>query len=194
MILSTTTSSQNNTEPRLEPIENPNSLKLKLVYWLSELFLGKTPTPLKVLFARFPKGLGLSKKLADTEKKFTIDPKLKHLIKTYVATINGCGFCIDMGKASALKESFDSSIFDDLLRFEESNKYSEAEKSALAYADEATRNKHVTDDTFKRLQQHFSEQEIVQITLINALENFYNLTNTPMNISSDELCELWSSN
>ena len=181
-----------NSEPRLKPVENPSSLKLRLAYWSTKRSIGKVITPVKVYSARFPEGLGLSKKMVDTEEKFTLDLKLKHLIKTYVATINGCGFCIDIGKAHAQKKQLDSAIFDDLLRFEESTEYSDAEKAALAYADEATRNKHVADSTFERLQQYFSEREIIQITLINAIENFYNLTNAPLNIGSDELCELWS--
>jgi len=99
--------------PRLKPVENPKSLKLKLAYWFSKLFFGKVLTPMKVHYARFPEGLGLSKKLAGTEEKFTIDPKLNHLIKTYVATINGCGFCIDIGKASAQKKELEPHIFDE---------------------------------------------------------------------------------
>lgn len=193
MEYSTLKFSQNSTEPRLKSIENPKSFKLKLTYWFTKRFMGKVITPVKVYYPRFPEGLGLSKKFADTEEKFTIDPKLKHLLKTYVATINGCGFCIDIGKAHAQKEKLEPGIFDDLLRFEESNQYSEAEKTALAYVDEVTRNKHVDDATFERLQQHFSERDIIQITLINAMENFYNLMNAPMNIGSDELCELWAS-
>lgn len=181
-----------NSEPRLKPVENPSSLKLRLAYWFTKRSMGKVITPVKVHSARFPEGLGLSKKMMDTEEKFTLDLKLKHLIKTYVATINGCGFCIDIGKASAQKKQLDSAIFDDLLRFEESSKYSDAEKAALAYVDEATRDKHVDDSTFERLQQHFTEREIVQITLLNAIENFANLTNAPLNIGSDELCEIWN--
>lgn len=184
--------SQSDAGVRLKPVENPKSLKMKLAYWFSKLLFVKVLTPLKVHTARFPESLGLSKKLADTEKKCTIDPKLKHLIKVYVATINGCGFCVDIGKVSAQKEKLDPSIFDDLLRFEESEHFSEPEKAALTYADEVSRNRHVSDSTFERMQRHFSEREIVQITLINAIENFYNLMNAPMNIGSDELCELWS--
>lgn len=189
MTLSALTLSQN-TEPRLKPIENPKSLKLKLVYWLSKRRFGKVVTPLKVHSTRFPEGLGLSKTMVKTEEMITIDSKLNHLIKVYVATINGCAFCVDIGKASAQTKNLDAGIFDDLLRFEESAHFSESEKAALAYVDESTRNKHVNDSTFERLQQYFSEKEIVQITLLNAVENFYNLMNAPMNIGSDELCEL----
>ncbi|MDR8390351.1 carboxymuconolactone decarboxylase family protein [Aliifodinibius sp. S!AR15-10] len=188
----TTAELQKDSHPRLTPIENPDSIKLKLAYWFTKRKVGKVITPLKVLYARFPQALGLSKELMDLDQFFTISSRLKHLIKVYVATLNGCAFCIDIGKASAKTKDIDSSIFDDLMQFDESESFTAAEKSALSYVDEATRNKHVSDSTFNRLKQHFDEQEIVQITLINAIENYYNLMNAPMNISSDELCELLS--
>ncbi len=182
------------TEPRLEPIENPSSLKLKIAYWYTQRLMGKVITPLKVHYARYPKALGLSQKIVQTEESIELDKKLQHLIKVYVATLNGCAFCVDIGKASAQKNDMDEHIFDDLLKFEDSHRFSPAEKTALHYVDETTRNKHVADETFERLQAHFDEQEIVQITLLNAIENFYNLMNAPLNIGSDELCEIWSDN
>ncbi|GAA5522727.1 hypothetical protein Asal01_02690 [Fodinibius salicampi] len=185
---------QAKSEPRLTPIENPQSLKLKLAYWYTERMIGKVLTPLKVHYARFPEGLGLSRKIMQTEQKCTLEPKLKHLIKVYIATLNGCAFCVDIGKANAQKEDMNPEVFDDLLRFEESDRFSKAEKAMLSYIDEVTRNKHVADATFERLQEYFNERSIVQITLLNAIENFYNLMNAPMNIGSDELCELMNGN
>lgn len=185
---------EQHSEPRLTPIENPSSLKLKIAYWYTQRLMGKVITPLKVHYARYPKALGLSQKIIQTEESIELDKKLQHLIKVYVATINGCAFCVDIGKASAQKNDLDKQIFDDLLRFEDSHRFSPAEKAALIYVDEATRNKHVADETFERLKAHFGEQEIVQITLLNAIENFYNLMNAPVNIGSDELCEIWADN
>ncbi len=182
--------SQAKNEPRLKPLEKPKSIKLKLAYWFTERLMGKVITPVKVHYSRFPEGLGLSQKIVSTEEKITLNSRLKHLIKVYVATINGCAFCVDIGKASAEKNNLEPEIFTDLLRFEKSSQFTESEKAALAYVDETTTNKHVDDDTFERLQKHFDEREIVQITLLNAIENFYNLMNAPMNIGSDELCEL----
>lgn len=182
--------SQAKNEPRLKPIHHPGSLKLKLAYWFTKKRLGKVITPVKVHSARFPEGLGLSVKMAGLEEKFTINPELKHLIKVYVATLNGCAFCVDIGKASAKSKGVESGKFEDLLRFEDSSRFSRPEKAALAYVDEATRNKQVPDSVFEQLRSYFTEEEIVQITLLNAIENFYNLMNAPMNIGSDELCEL----
>lgn len=176
--------------PRLTPIEKPKSLKLKLAYRYTKYLMGRVITPLKVHYARFPEGLGLSKKVADTENKITLEPRLKHLIKVYVATINGCSFCVDIGKASAAQRNINPTIFDELLDFGQSSNFSTREKAALAYVDKATRNKQVQESTYGQLEDHFDEREIVQITLLNAIENFYNLMNAPLNIGSDELCEL----
>lgn len=175
---------------RLESIEHPSSLKLKFVYWYSRRFFGKVLTPLKVHYARYPEALGLSQKIVKTEETIDLDPKLKHLIKVYIATLNGCAFCVDIGKASAQKQNLDTEFFDDLLRFGESDHFTPAEKAALYYVDETTRLKHVSDETFESLKKYFDEREIVQITLLNSIENFYNLMNAPVNIGSDELCEM----
>ncbi len=37
---------------------------------------------------------------------------------------------------------------------------------------------------------HFSEREIVEITWVNALENYYNLLNLPLEIESDGFCAI----
>ena len=184
---------EEDTEPRLEPILNPPGFKLRLAYWYNRWQMGTVITPLKVIYARFPEGLGLAKKLQDVQQQLTIPARLKHLIKIYVATLNGCLFCIDIGKANAKIHNVESQVFDDLMRCEESEQFTDAEKAALAYVDEATRHKHVENSTFDRLQRHFTDREIVQITLLNAIENFYNLTTAPLKINSDELCTLWES-
>jgi alkylhydroperoxidase family enzyme len=64
------------------------------------------------------------------------------------------------------------------------------ERAALAYVEEATRTKHVSDATFAELRRHFGEREIVEITWLNALENYYNLINIPLAIESDGLCAI----
>ena len=179
--------------PRLEPIEHPRSLKLKLVYWLTKKRIGKVLTPIKIHYSRFPGALGLARELAKLHNQFTIDQKLQHLIKVYTAAQNGCAFCVDIGKASAQEKNLAPGIFEDLLKFEESLRFTSAEKAALNYVDEVNRQKHVSDSTFERLQNYYSEEEIIQITLLNAIENSYNLMNTPLNIGSDELCEWMAS-
>lgn len=176
--------------PRFDPVENPDNLKLKFVYWLTEKQLGKVISPLKVLYARFPAALNMLKELNGIDKHMTLENELIYLVKTYVSLVNGCAFCADIAKAGAISRNVPGGKFDHLAKFRESDRFSEKEKAALAYVEEVTRRKHVTDETFSALEKHFSEEEIVQLTILNAVENYFNMVNAPMNIGSDELCEL----
>jgi alkylhydroperoxidase family enzyme len=45
----------------------------------------------------------------------------------------------------------------------------------------------VSDATFAELQRHFDEREIAELTLANAIENFYNLLNLPLEVEADGL-------
>ncbi len=178
--------------PRLAPIERPESWLMRLAYWMTRRQMGTVITPLKVIYARLPKSLGLARQMVKTEAALSLDNELKFLIKSYVATINGCAFCIDIAKAQALERDVPIEKYDALLQYETSEAFSERERAALAYVEEATREKAVDDATFERLAAHFSEEEIAEITWLNAMENYYNLLNRPLNVGSDELCALRS--
>lgn len=192
--MSDVTASKNivDTSPRITPVEKPKSFKLKLAYWYARCLFGKVITPMKVVQARFPETLGLAKEMVKAQNNMRLPNRLKYLIKVYVATINGCAFCVDIGRAFAKNHDLPSRIFDDLLNYENSGQFTDAEKAALAYVEEATRNKHIGDETFNRLRSHFDEAEIICITTLNAIENYYNLVNAPLQIPSDELCKTLS--
>lgn len=177
------------TSPRIPPVEKPDSLKLRLAYWLTRKKLGKAITPLKVVQSRMPYTLGLSQKLAAAEEKLTLPEELVFYLKSFVASLNGCTFCVDIAKALSSSEEAVAK-YEQLLNFEDSDAFSKAEKAALRYAEEATRNREVADETFRELRRHYSDREIVEITWLNAVENYYNLINRPLRIGSDNLCPL----
>ena len=90
----------------------------------------------------------------------------------------------------AIRERMGPEKFNALGDYRTSPLFSAQERAALAYVEEATRNKKVSDGTFEELRRHFNEQEIVEITWVNALENYYNLLNVPLEIESDGFCAL----
>jgi alkylhydroperoxidase family enzyme len=51
-----------------------------------------------------------------------------------------------------------------------------------------TRDRAASDEVFRHLQRFYSDREIVEITLVNAIEHFYNLVNGPLGIESDGFC------
>jgi alkylhydroperoxidase family enzyme len=68
--------------------------------------------------------------------------------------------------------------------------FTEAERAALDYVTELTRNKHVNEETFARLARHFTERQICEIVWLVASEHFYNISNIGLNIHSDMFCQI----
>jgi alkylhydroperoxidase family enzyme len=75
------------------------------------------------------------------------------------------------------------SKFDALVDYKTSPLFNEAERAALDYMTELTRNKRIEPETFNRLRKHYSEREICEIVWLVASEHFYNMTNRDLNIS-----------
>lgn len=175
---------------RLSPIEKPEGLKMKIAYWLTRRRFGKVITPLKVVYARVPKSLALGQAMTKfLHSPFRIQKELVFLIESYTAVLNKCGFCIDIGRSFAEKAA--PQMLDKLWaveQFRSDPRFTARERAALAYVEATTRDKHVGDDVFAALQEHFTADEIVEITLINAAENYYNMVNIPLEIESDGLC------
>ena len=165
---------------------------MRLVYWITKWTLGRVITPVKVVTARVSGSAAVAQKMNATEAKLSLDPELRFLIKSYVATLNGCSFCIDIAQANAQDRDVSIEKYDALLQYETSDVFSARERAALAYVEEATHTKTVSDATFDTLQVHFDDRIIAEITWLNAMENYYNLLNRPLNIGSDNLCAIRS--
>jgi len=99
----------------------------------------------------------------DIFKNGVLDHAVKELCRLYVSRAVNCEYCGNQrsikGKASGVAEEH----VRDLLQFEESKRYDERQKAALAYA-EAIAYRLETDDAFwERMHRHFSEPELVEL-------------------------------
>ena len=178
-------------EPFLPPIEKPKGLIKNLVYAMSRRQFGKVLTPVKVYAARLPNAFGtFFGKVAALDKKLLLPRETVFLIREQVARINVCLFCTDIGRAFAIRESMNEAKFDALDEYKASPLFSDAERAALDYATELTRDKQVSQGTFDRLAGYYSEREICEIVWLVASEHLYNITNIGMNIHSDLLCDV----
>lgn len=175
----------------LPAIEKPQGLIKKLVYMLSKRQFGKVPTPVKVVYSRMPVGFGMfASKISQLDRKLELPVETAFLIREQVAHINVCLFCIDIGRSFVIKKQFDEAKFDALEQYRSSPLFSDAERAALDYVTELTRDKAVATETFQKLRQHYSERAICDIVWLVASEHFYNLTNLGLNIHSDMLCDI----
>ena len=85
------------------------------------------------------------------------------LIREQVARINVCLFCIDANRYGAIKASMNEAKFDALKQYRTSPLFTDAERAALDYVTELTRDKKVKPNTFARMSQYYSEREVCEI-------------------------------
>ena len=176
---------------RLEPIEKPKGVMMRFAYWGMRRMFGKVMTPVKVVTARIPRSLKLTSEIAKFEmKRIQLEPELHLMVVMLASQINGCGFCIDLAQAMVVREHLGMAKFNALSEYKTTPLFSDRERAALTYVEEITRHRRVSDATFENLRKHFNEREIVEITWLNAVENYYNLINIPLEIESDGFCAL----
>jgi AhpD family alkylhydroperoxidase len=105
-----------------------------------------------------------------------LEPKLIHLIKMRASQINGCAYCLDMHSIDARTAGESEQRLYTLEAWRETPFFSERERAALAWTEAVTliSQTHAPDDVFADLQKHFSEKEIVDLTLVTAMINLWN--------------------
>jgi alkylhydroperoxidase family enzyme len=180
------------TAPLLPPVEKPKTLFMRLGFYFMRKKFGKVMTPASVFSARMPTAFTLFYgKIGKLDKKLVISGELVLLLRELVATTNGCGFCMDASRATALEKWPDSrEKFDRLAAYRTSALFDDRERAALGYAAELTATRSVSDGTFAELQRHFGEREICDVVWVVASEHLYNLNNIGLNIGSDGFCDL----
>jgi alkylhydroperoxidase family enzyme len=176
----------------LPPIEKPRGPILKATYFFTRRQFGKVATPIAVFSARMPVAfLSFYGKVSRLDKKLQLPSRTVAIIREQVASINTCLFCMDAARWYATRESPENGArFDALAEYRTSPLFTEAERAALDYATELTRDKHVSPETFARLARHYSEREICDIVWLVASEHLYNMSNIGLNIGSDGFCEV----
>lgn len=172
---------------RLEPVDRPPSLLARVMSFGMRHRLGKVITPARVVYNRVPRAWNVAWALLRLHASFRLEPALALLVQARVAFLNGCAFCEDIARAFAVQQRIGTERFAALAEWESSGAFDERERAALAYADEATREKRVSKATFERLRAHFDEREVVEVTLAVATEHYYNLVNLPLEIPDDGL-------
>ena len=105
-----------------------------------------------------------------------IDRKLLHLIKARVSQINGCAYCIDMHTKDARAEGETEQRLYGLSAWQETPFYTPRERAALEWAETLTLipSHHVPDELYNRTREHFTEAELVGLTLAVIAINGWN--------------------
>lgn len=177
--------------PFLPPIEEPQDPIMSEAYNIARKQFGKVHTPLKVFCARMPpEFLEFFTKMHELSQKLTLPQETVSLIGLRVAGINSCSFCVDIGRSFVIKTGMNEAKFDALEQYHTSSLFTNAERAALDYVTELTKDKKVKPDTFAHVASYYSELQICEIIWLVASEHLHNMTNIGLNIHSDMLCDI----
>lgn len=105
-----------------------------------------------------------------------VDHKLYHLIKVRASQINGCAFCIGMHTHDAIRDGESPERLFMLDAWDESSLFNDKERAALEWVEKITHisHGHAPKEAYDALKPHFSEDEIVWLTLAAAMINAWN--------------------
>lgn len=105
-----------------------------------------------------------------------LDPRLLELIKTRASQLNGCAYCIHMHTRDARKLGESEERLYLLSAWRESPLYSPRERAALAWTEALTliADSQAPDEVYDELRRHFSEPELVNLTVAIGMINVWN--------------------
>ena len=102
-----------------------------------------------------------------------LDERLLELVRLRSSQINGCAYCVDMHAKNLRADGEINERIDGVVAWRETPFYSERERAALEWAEAITlvAVDHVPDEVFQRVRQHFSDEELVNLTLAVSMIN-----------------------
>ncbi|TCO46756.1 AhpD family alkylhydroperoxidase [Actinocrispum wychmicini] len=106
---------------------------------------------------------------------------IQELVSLRASQINGCGFCTDMHTKDATAAGETSVRLNLVAAWREATVFTEAERAALALAEEGTRladaHTGVSDETWAQVRKHYDEDQVVALVSLVALINAANRMN-----------------
>ena len=127
-----------------------------------------------LFYARHPAYFRAAKAMwaALQEDATRVPDTLRALVNRRVAWWNGCEYCQDAHAAKGSKLGVSTEKIEALNEYATSPLFSDGEKVALEYADAITdTHRDVDDELFARLQRHYDDDTIAELTMIIAWQN-----------------------
>ncbi|WP_326769729.1 carboxymuconolactone decarboxylase family protein [Streptomyces sp. NBC_01591] len=105
----------------------------------------------------------------------------QELVSLRASQINGCGWCIDMHTKEAAAAGETAVRLNLVAAWRESTVFTEAERAALALAEEGTRladaHQGVSDETWAEVRKHYDDDRIAALVALVALVALINAAN-----------------
>ncbi|YCK38382.1 carboxymuconolactone decarboxylase family protein [Actinomadura sp. ATCC 39365] len=114
-------------------------------------------------------------------EKSPLPKTVQDLVMLRASQINGCGFCVDYHTKDAAAAGESATRIHLVAAWRESTVFTEAERAALALAEEGTRiadgHHGVSDETWAEVRRHYDDDQTVALVSLVAMINANNRLN-----------------
>ena len=109
-------------------------------------------------------------------QKSGLERRFVHLVKLRASQINGCAYCVDMHSKEARHDGLSEQWINLLCVWQESPVYDARERALLAWTEAVTllADTGAPDEDYAALREHFSDEDIVKLTVAIATINVWN--------------------
>jgi AhpD family alkylhydroperoxidase len=125
------------------------------------------------IWAHQPKMMmGMGRFNQAVRKGRSVDERLKNLVELKGAQMIGCEYCVDLGSQICRNSGLSDNELLALPRYGQSDLFTARETLALDYTVAVMRTPvEVTDELFAQMKEHFSDEQLVEITALLTLVN-----------------------
>ncbi|MEX3899790.1 carboxymuconolactone decarboxylase family protein [Paraburkholderia sp. BR10954] len=108
--------------------------------------------------------------------KSALEKSLTELVRLRASQINGCAYCVDMHTSDARKGGETERRLATVVVWRETPFFTDRERAALEWTEAVTRvsHDHVPDAVWQAVRPHFSDEELVDLTLLVSAINAWN--------------------
>ena len=137
-----------------------------------EASIGSGIEPMEI-WAHKPKlMMAMGKFNGSLRKPGALEERIRNLCELKGAAMIGCEYCVDLGSQICRNSGFSDEELLAIPRYTSSELFNKREKVALDYTVAVMRTPvEVTDELFTKLQEHFTTQQIVELTALLTLVN-----------------------
>ncbi|MGF6877829.1 carboxymuconolactone decarboxylase family protein [Paraburkholderia sp. MM5477-R1] len=108
--------------------------------------------------------------------KSSLEKSLTELVRLRASQINGCAYCVDMHTADARKGGETERRLATVVVWRETPFFTDRGRAALEWTEALTlvSHDHVPDAVWQAVRPHFSDEELVDLTLLVSAINAWN--------------------
>ncbi|MDE3181596.1 MAG: carboxymuconolactone decarboxylase family protein [Acidobacteriota bacterium] len=123
-----------------------------------------------------PGAIQAMRKVEEYVRSSELESSLLELVKLRASEVNGCAYCVDMHTKDARSQGETEQRLYAVVAWRDAPFFTERERAALAWTEAVTwiSLKHVPDEVYQTARLHFSEKELVDLTMAVIAINGWN--------------------